>query len=101
MGSSRSARQAPPGDAKRDVLSRFVRRFAETSCTAIKAAGYTDAQLVDISLAFAIHAIKDVFNRIDDTEIDLQPCTVNTLTTSYPDLSSLSFGQGAEFSAHR
>jgi uncharacterized peroxidase-related enzyme len=47
----------PTGDAKRDALVRFVRTLAETSGTvsdndfaAIKAAGYTDAQLVDISL---------------------------------------------------
>jgi uncharacterized peroxidase-related enzyme len=46
----------PTGDAKRDALVRFVRTLAETSgtvsdddFTAIKAAGYTDAQLVDIS----------------------------------------------------
>jgi hypothetical protein len=50
----------PTGDAKRDALVRFVRTLAKTSGTvsnadfaAIKAAGYTDAQLVDISLAFA------------------------------------------------
>src|SRR6201984_2497705 len=49
----------PTGDAKRDALIRFVRVLAETSGTvsaeefsAVKAAGYTDAQLVDISLAF-------------------------------------------------
>ena len=47
----------PTRDAKRDALVRFVRTLAETSGTvsdddfaAIKAAGYTDAQLVDISL---------------------------------------------------
>jgi AhpD family alkylhydroperoxidase len=46
----------PTGDVKRDALARFVRTLAETRCTvsddnfaAIKAAGYTDAQLVDIS----------------------------------------------------
>ena len=42
----------PTGDVKRDALARFVRTLAETRCTvsdddfaAIKAAGYTDAQL--------------------------------------------------------
>ena len=65
------------GDAKRDALVRFVRTLAETSGTvsdddfaAIKAAGYTDAQLVDISLAFATIIFTNVFNRINDTEID-------------------------------
>ena len=65
------------GDAKRDALVRFVRRLARTSGTvseadfeAIKAAGYSDAQLVEISLAFATTVFTNVFNRINDTEID-------------------------------
>jgi uncharacterized peroxidase-related enzyme len=67
----------PTGDAKRDALARFVRNLAETSGTvsdedfaAIKAAGYSDAQLVEISLAFATIVFTNVFNRINDTEID-------------------------------
>jgi uncharacterized peroxidase-related enzyme len=65
------------GDAKRDALVRFVRKFAQSSGTvndedfaAIKAAGYSDAQLVEISLAFATTVFTNVFNRINDTEID-------------------------------
>jgi uncharacterized peroxidase-related enzyme len=65
------------GDSKRDALARFVRKLAATSGTvsddefaAIKAAGYSDAQLVEISLAFAIIVFTNVFNRINDTEID-------------------------------
>ena len=65
------------GDAKRDALVRFVRRLARTSGTvsegefeAIKAAGYSDAQLVDISLAFATTVFTNVFNRINDTDVD-------------------------------
>src|ERR1700752_3745828 len=65
------------GDEKRDALIRFVRKLAATSGTvssaefaAIKAAGYSDAQLVDISLAFATTWFTNVFNRINDTEID-------------------------------
>jgi len=68
---------APTGDAKRDALVRFVRRLARTSGTvseadfeAIKAAGYSDAQLVDISLAFATTVFTNVFNRINDTDVD-------------------------------
>ena len=64
-------------DAKRDALVRFVRKLAQSSGTvsdedfaAIKAAGYSDAQLVEISLAFATTAFTNVFNRINDTEID-------------------------------
>ena len=68
---------ASTGDAKRDALVRFVRRLARTSGTvseadfeAIKAAGYSDAQLVDISLAFATTVFTNVFNRINDTDVD-------------------------------
>lgn len=67
----------PTGDDKRDALIRFVRKLAQSSGTvsdadfaAIKAAGYTDAQLVEISLAFATTVFTNVFNRINDTEID-------------------------------
>ena len=67
----------PTGDAKRDALIRFVRGLTGTSGTvsdddfaAIKAAGYSDAQLVDISLVFATTVFTNVFNRINDTEID-------------------------------
>jgi uncharacterized peroxidase-related enzyme len=67
----------PTGDAKRDALIRFVRTLAQTSGTvsdddfvAIKAAGYSDAQLVEISLAFATTVFTNVFNRINDTDVD-------------------------------
>ncbi|MDH2380029.1 peroxidase-related enzyme [Bradyrhizobium sp. CER78] len=67
----------PTGDAKYDVLIDFVRKLAQSSGTvsdedfaAIKAAGYTDAQLVEISLAFATIVFTNVFNRINDTDID-------------------------------
>jgi uncharacterized peroxidase-related enzyme len=67
----------PTGDARRDALIRFVRTLAETRGTvsdeefaAIKAAGYTDPQLVEISLAFAVITFTNVFNRINDTDID-------------------------------
>jgi uncharacterized peroxidase-related enzyme len=67
----------PTGDAKRDALGRFVRTLTQTSGTisdetfsAIRDAGYTDAQLVDISLAIAVTVFTNVFNRINDTVID-------------------------------
>ena len=67
----------PSGDTKRDALVGFVRRLAQSSGTvsdedfaAIKAAGYSDAQLVEISLAFATTVFTNVFNRINDTKID-------------------------------
>lgn len=67
----------PTGEAKRDALVRFVRLLAGTSGTidagelsALKAAGYTDAQVVEISLAIATTIFTNVFNRINDTTID-------------------------------
>lgn len=67
----------PTGDARRDALVRFVRSLTETSGTisaaqfeAIKIAGYTDAQLVEISLAISLITFTNVFNRINDTSID-------------------------------
>jgi uncharacterized peroxidase-related enzyme len=68
------------GDAKRDSLVHFVSTLAHTSgrisddsFRAIKAAGYTDAQLVEISLAIAVTVFTNVFNRVNDTDIDLPP----------------------------
>ena len=67
----------PTGDAKRDTLVNLVRALATTSGTisdeqfaAIKAAGYTDQRLVEISLAFALIVFTNVFNRINDTDVD-------------------------------
>ena len=68
---------APTGDARRDALIRFVTLLTETSGTigeeevvAIKAAGFTDRQLVEISLAIAVTTFTNVFNRINDTDVD-------------------------------
>jgi uncharacterized peroxidase-related enzyme len=67
----------PTGDAKRDALVRFVRTLQRSSGTvgaedfaAIKAAGYTDTQLVEISLAIAVTSFTNIFNRINDTTVD-------------------------------
>ena len=67
----------PTGDQQRDALVHFVRTLATTSGTisaqefaAIKHAGYTDEQLVDISLAMALTVFTNVFNRINDTDLD-------------------------------
>jgi uncharacterized peroxidase-related enzyme len=65
------------GDTKRDALLRFVRLLQQTTGTipaselaAVKEAGYTDQQLVDISLAIAVTVFTNTFNRINDTAID-------------------------------
>jgi uncharacterized peroxidase-related enzyme len=67
----------PTGDDKRDALASLVRTLVGTSGTipqsrfdAIKAAGYTDAQLVEISLAISATVFTNVFNRINDTTLD-------------------------------
>ena len=67
----------PTGDTKRDALVRFVRELQQTSGTisdeayaAIRAAGYTEAQLVDIALAITTTVFTNVFNRINDTALD-------------------------------
>jgi uncharacterized peroxidase-related enzyme len=70
----------PTGDARRDALARFVRQLQTTSGTisaeqfaAIKAAGYSDAQLVEITLAIALTVFTNTFNRINDTDLDFPP----------------------------
>ncbi|MGO4306562.1 carboxymuconolactone decarboxylase family protein [Cupriavidus sp. RAF12] len=61
----------PTGDARRDALARFVSHLQTTSDTmkedefnAIRAAGYTDAQLAEISLTVALDIFINTFNRI-------------------------------------
>jgi uncharacterized peroxidase-related enzyme len=68
----------PTGDAKRDALVQFVRLIQQSSGTitaeqfaAIRAAGYTDAQLVEIALAIALTVFTNTFNRINDTTRDV------------------------------
>ena len=70
----------PTGDARRDALTRFVRTLQETRGTisheaycAIKAAGYTDAQLVEIAMAIVSVSFTNLFNRVNDTDIDFPP----------------------------
>ncbi|MFH2719520.1 carboxymuconolactone decarboxylase family protein [Enterobacter hormaechei] len=65
------------GDAKRDALVGFVRTVMTTSgtlsdadVTAVKAAGFTDAQLADISLAIGLTVFTNTFNRVNDTTVD-------------------------------
>lgn len=70
----------PTGDAKRDALIRFVKMLQQTSGTisqeefnAIRAAGYTDAQLADISFTYSLIIFTNTFNRINDTAVDFPP----------------------------
>jgi uncharacterized peroxidase-related enzyme len=68
------------GDIRRDALVNFVLNLQKTSGTisenelgAIRAAGYTDTQLAEISLAIAMTIFTNTFNRINDTDIDFPP----------------------------
>ncbi|RQR22257.1 carboxymuconolactone decarboxylase family protein [Burkholderia sp. Bp9143] len=68
------------GDAKRDALVRFVSHLQTTSGTisqdefiAIRAAGYTDTQLAEISLTIALAIFTNTFNRINGTDVDFPP----------------------------
>lgn len=70
----------PTGEAKRDALVRFVRNLHQSHGTitqaefdAIRAAGYTDTQLAEISLAIALTIFTNTFNRINDTDVDFPP----------------------------
>lgn len=70
----------PTADARRDALASFVRTLVRTTGTisneafaAIKSAGYSDQQLVEISLAVALITFTNNFNRINDTDIDFPP----------------------------
>ena len=70
----------PTGNARRDALVHFVRQLQTTSGTisteqfaAITAAGYSDTQLVEITLAIALTVFTNTFNRINDTDLDFPP----------------------------
>jgi uncharacterized peroxidase-related enzyme len=72
----------PTGDAKRDALAAFAWSLVTTTGTlsdaqvaVIRAAGYTDQQLVEISLAVALTIFTNVFNRINDTVVDFPAVT--------------------------
>lgn len=71
-------RQArPSGDARDVALARFVLHLITTSgtvqtdvVTAIKQAGLTDAQIVDVTMAVVSITFTNLFNRINDTTLD-------------------------------
>jgi uncharacterized peroxidase-related enzyme len=67
----------PSGDARNDALATFVLHLITTSGTvqsdvvaAVKQAGVTDAQIVDVTMAVASIAFTNLFNRINDTTLD-------------------------------
>lgn len=65
------------GDPKLDALALFARTLYQTSGTvpadtvgAIKTAGYSDTQVVDIVLAISAGIFTNYFNRVNDTVIE-------------------------------
>lgn len=67
----------PTGDAKRDALVRFVRVLVGTRGTvpasevaAIREAGYTEHQLIEIALAVTSITFTNLVNRMNDTTLD-------------------------------
>lgn len=67
----------PTGDDAIDALVRFARLLVGSSGTvaaeqvaAVKAAGYSDAQIVDTLLAIAAITFTNLVNRVNDTVID-------------------------------
>ena len=67
----------PAGDAKLDALGSFVRdvvgsrgTVAQAVVDAVKAAGYTDAQVVDTIFAITSITFTNLLNRINDTVVD-------------------------------
>lgn len=65
------------GEARLDALAAFVHTLVGTSGTvpaaaveAVKAAGVTDAQIADTTLAIAAITLTNLFNRVNDTTVD-------------------------------
>lgn len=67
----------PGGNARFDALSTFVRSVAKSSgivaqpvVDAVKAAGFTDAQIVDTVFVITSITFTNLLNRINDTTLD-------------------------------
>jgi uncharacterized peroxidase-related enzyme len=65
------------GDAKRDALVTYVRTLVGTRDTvpeatvdAVRTAGYTDRQIIEINLAIASITFTNLVNRVNDTTLD-------------------------------
>jgi AhpD family alkylhydroperoxidase len=65
------------GSSRHDALLHFVRTLVDGRGTiaaaevdAIRAAGYTDVQLAEIAFAISLITYTNIFNRINDTDVD-------------------------------
>jgi uncharacterized peroxidase-related enzyme len=68
------------GDARIDALASFVHTVVTTSgdvpadvVIAVKQAGYSDAQIIDVLLAVASITFTNLFNRVNVTTLDFPP----------------------------
>jgi len=73
-------RGSPSSDSRMDVLADFTRELITTNGTVqnsavekVKAAGFTDTQIVEIVLAITSITFTNLFNRINDTVLDFPP----------------------------
>ena len=73
----RRNRRGHSGDAKADAAVVFARRVAETrghvsdaELTAVKSAGYSDAEVVEIAANVAINVLTNFINNVAHTDID-------------------------------
>jgi uncharacterized peroxidase-related enzyme len=65
------------GNERRDTLLRFVRRVVLTRGTVpedivaeVRAAGYTEQQLIEVGLAISVITFANIVNRVNDTTVD-------------------------------
>ncbi|MDR5838426.1 carboxymuconolactone decarboxylase family protein [Caballeronia sp. LZ034LL] len=65
------------GNAKRDALVRFVRHLVSSSGTVdaarldeVRAAGYSEAQVIDTLFAMSVINFTNLVNRVNDTTLD-------------------------------
>lgn len=65
------------GDARRDALVRFARHMVQTRGTvdievlnAVRAAGYSEQQVVEALLAISAITFTNLVNRLNDTDLD-------------------------------
>jgi uncharacterized peroxidase-related enzyme len=70
-------RRGRSNDAKADAAVTFARKVAETrgkvsdaDVSAVKLAGYTDAQIVEIVLVVAENFLTNLINNVGETDID-------------------------------
>jgi uncharacterized peroxidase-related enzyme len=74
------ARKGHASDPKRDAAVQFARKVVETSgrvsdadLKAIRGAGYTDANIIEIVALVAMYSLTNFFNNVFDPEKDFPP----------------------------